>query len=73
MALKRVKIAYAVHSTYSTYARGTSILIAKSAPITIKHFKLDPSGCFVILVLELLGKPYKAYTLRHLSLNNSVS
>lgn len=58
MALKKAKIAYAIHSTYSTYARGTSILIAKSAPISIKHIKLDPNGCFVIVVLELLGKPY---------------
>lgn len=58
MALKRAKIAYALHSTYSSYARGTSILIAKSAPISIKHIKLDPNGCFVILVMELLGKPY---------------
>lgn len=58
MALKRAKIAYALHSTYSSYARGTSILIAKSAPISIKRIKLDPNGCFVILVMELMGKPY---------------
>lgn len=60
MALKRSKIAYALHSTYS---RGTFILIAKSALVTIKHIKLDPGGCYVILVLELLGKPYTVTSL----------
>lgn len=52
MALIRVKIASAYHSTFSTYARGTSILLSKMAPVTVKHLRTDPLGCFVIVIME---------------------
>lgn len=49
LSLKRAKIAYAIHSTY---ARGTSILIAKFAQISLKHIKTDPIGCLLSLSLK---------------------
>lgn len=56
--LKHAIIAYALHSTYSTYARVKSILINKSASVSIKHIKMDPGGYFIVLVFEYTGKPY---------------
>lgn len=31
---------------------------ANTLGTNLKHIKLDPNGCFVVLVLELRGKPH---------------
>lgn len=58
LALHRAGFSRAFHSTYSSYARGVSVLIAKSLLYTIKTVKLDPTGRYVALVLIIDNQVY---------------
>lgn len=58
MALKRPWVQRASHASYSTYARGVSILVHKSLPCVIDAVHTDLLGKFVILVLTLWQQRY---------------
>lgn len=53
MALHKPWIQRALHSTYSTFARGVSILISRSVPCTIQRVISDPGGRYVAVVLDV--------------------
>lgn len=53
LALRRAWIQRAMHATYSTYARGVSILISKAVPCTIHHVISDPGGRFLIVIADI--------------------
>lgn len=51
LALKRAFIGHAFHSMNSNYARGVSVLVAKSPSCTPKTIVTDPFESFVVLFL----------------------
>lgn len=53
MALKRAFVAHTLHSTYSNYARGVTILIAKSLFCSITTNVTDPFGRYVMAILGI--------------------
>lgn len=57
MALKRAFVAITLHSTYSNYAQGVTIMLAKLLRYTITAV-IDPYGRYVIVVLHLNYFPY---------------
>ena len=44
LALRRAWVQKSFHATYSTFARGVSILISKALPCTIHQVFSDPGG-----------------------------
>lgn len=58
LTLKKPWIQRAVHATYSTYARGVSILIHKNFPCVIEEVCTDPQGKYVIVVFTLWSHRY---------------
>lgn len=54
VALKRPWIGWAYHATHSSYSRGVSILIAKTAPFGIISVRTDPQGRFIFSALYYL-------------------
>ena len=58
LTLKKPWVQRAIHATYSTYARGVSILIHKNFPCVIEEVRADPLGKYVILVFTLWAQRY---------------
>lgn len=49
MSLKKTWVGHYYHATYSSYARGVSILIHKSLTFEFLDVNLDPGGRYVLL------------------------
>lgn len=58
IALKKPWIQRAFHASYSTYARGVTILISKSFPCVMEHVHTDPQGKYVLIVFTVWGVRY---------------
>lgn len=58
MALKRQWVQNAFHASYSTYARGVSVLVSKSLTCEIEAVHTDPQGKFVVVVAQIWHKRY---------------
>lgn len=58
LALKKPWIQQAFHSSYSTYARGISILISNYLPCIMEQVYTDPQGKYVIIVFTVWGTRY---------------
>lgn len=56
LSLRKPWIQRAFHSTYSTFARGLSILISKTIPCTIHQVISDTGGRYVAVVSDLCQK-----------------
>lgn len=53
LALKCPWIQRAIHATYSSYARGVTILLYKSLPCNIEVVVTDPDGRYAMVVFEI--------------------
>lgn len=53
LALRRPWVQKAFHATYSTFARGVSILISKALPCTIHQVFSDQEGRYVAVLLDI--------------------
>lgn len=53
LSLRKPWIQRFFHSSYSSYARGASVLISKAIACTIHRVFTDPGGRYVALVLDL--------------------
>ena len=57
MALKKCWVMYGYHSTYSSYARGVSVLVRKGLPFSCERVVLDPKGRYVFLQCTVHATP----------------
>lgn len=53
LAMKRPWMHRAIHATYSSYARGVSILLHKSLLCSIETVITDPGGRYLVVILEV--------------------
>lgn len=58
LPLKKTWVQKAKHATYSTYARGVTILIHKNVPCVIEEICTDPQGKFALVVFTLWAQKY---------------
>lgn len=58
LSLRKPWIQRAIHATYSTYARGVSILISKAIACTIHQVVTDPGGRYVAVSLEIYNHKF---------------
>lgn len=58
MALRRPWVGWAFHSTYTSHARGVSVLVAKSVQFELIEVSTDPQGRYVFLSVKLYGEPF---------------
>lgn len=58
LTLKKPWIQRAIHATYSSYARGVSILIHKKFPCVIEDVCTDPQGKFAMVVFSHWSQRY---------------
>lgn len=58
LTLKKPWIQRSIHATYSSYASGVSILIAKKFPCIIEEVCTDPQGKFAIAVFKHWSQRY---------------
>lgn len=58
LSLRKHWIQRTIHSTYSTYARGVSILISKTIACTIHQVISDPGGRYVVVSLEVCNQKF---------------
>lgn len=56
LAMKRPWIHKAIHATYSSYARGVSILLHKSLPCSIETVITDPGGRYLVVIIEVYSR-----------------
>lgn len=63
LTLKKQWIQKAYHATYSTFARGVSVLMHKNFPCLIEEIRTDPQRKFVLLVFTLWSQRYIVFNM----------
>lgn len=53
LTLRKPCIQRALHSTYSSFARGVPILISRALPCSIHQVLSDPGGRYVAVVMDI--------------------
>lgn len=63
LALKQPWVGSHYHSTYSTFARGVSVLVNKSLPFKLLDMALDSDGIYVIINAQIFSQTWSIVSL----------